>query len=1057
MKRSLYKSILTVLLSALVTAPTASPLVAAAQTVSETDAAEGGETEEAETEESKTEEEDKSPPVTDSSFEDENGVQYKWYGYADGTAEIYEMSCRRETIVIDIPEEIEGYLVTRLTGMMRNATIASVTLPETLEYLGNGVFNYATIGELYFNSRDVRNEGNFFHTPFCFTKVEQICFGEHVEGIADYTFYETIFDQPQLMLHVPKIGKHAFHSASMKDLTITNDVRVIDALAFELAVIQMLHYNCPDVLYENVEDLLSGPFSHAEIYGLDFSDAVHAIPDYCFSEASFKMEEFTFDVERIGDYAFHGVWDSSDLWPGTDMVDKLTLSDSVKYIGKEAFGSCYVNELVLDATLDCGSTNNLNGVFYTTDIHRLTIGEEVAKIPDYFFAYADFYFDELTVSVPEIGTGSFSHVWCTEDDDTPRGKLTVTEQVKVLGANAFEGNRLEVLCYESDAVTQTTEPDTGVFDETEIGQLFIGDEVEKLGSALFSGSCLHQDQVVIPDSVREIGAYAFYDVRCWCADLPFHTLRIGTGMRDIDPTAFGMTPFNSIYVEAFQASEQYKEVDGSADDSDFPVCGNLYIHGGSPFYALFARKAENEQLYCTQFLVSETGEEFFDIQNRKYVTPVYDTCSVCGYQKLSQIRENACEVIFLAHGEVLERKYCKKNGSVTAPTVPEKEFFRFSGWDKDFSNVTTDLIVQAVYTIIPDIDLPVPKPEPDEETTTPGALPEPPAPETEPGEITEPLPPLQEPDAGTKEPETKPDMKPVIPHPDTKPSIGEAEPDEEMKRPGEKPSTPQPETLQTTQKPVIDPVPQIQIPRPSPVISQPESKPDISPVPDQERVTDHSESEPANTDAEPFAPDTEPGDPGTEPGSSGMEPADPHTGPDDPGTEPDSSEPESEPDNPDSDPDQQDPEPEHSKPEQEPEEDKDKEAKTRFPVAPIVAAILVGLGGGCGACFLFVSRRRKLRGTVVDADGLPMRELRVTLDDKETFTDERGNFVFRGMKRGNHDLCIYRLSGNMVLHMNICTECAADSEIFTELADSCLNVDAHKEGKNYLVDVAIAE
>ena len=128
------------------------------------------------------------------------------------------MICRRETIVIDIPEEIEGYLVTRLTGMMRNATIASVTLPETLEYLGNGVFNYATIRELHFNSREVRNEGDFFHTPFCFTKVEQICFGEQVEGIADYMFYETVFDQPQLMLHVPKIGKHAFHSASMKDL-----------------------------------------------------------------------------------------------------------------------------------------------------------------------------------------------------------------------------------------------------------------------------------------------------------------------------------------------------------------------------------------------------------------------------------------------------------------------------------------------------------------------------------------------------------------------------------------------------------------------------------------------------------------------------------------------------------------------------------------------------------------------------------------------------------------------------------------------------------------------
>lgn len=206
---------------------------------------------------------------------------------------------------------------------------------------------------------------------------------------------------------------------------------------------------------------------------------------------------------------------------------------------------------------------------------------------------------------------------------------------------------------------------------------------------------------------------------------------------------------------------------------------------------------------------------------------------------------------------------------------------------------------------------------------------------------------------------------------------------------------------------------------------------------------------------EPTDPHTGPDDPDAEPGSLGMEPTNPHTEPDDLDKKPDSFEPE--PDSPDSDPDQPDPEPNHSKPEQDPEEDKDEEVKTHFPVASIVAAIIIALGGGCGACFLFFSRRRKLRGTVVDADGLPMRGLRVTLDDKEAYTDERGNVVFRGIKRGNHDLCIYRLSGNMVLHMNICTECAEDSEIFTTLADSCLSVDAHRDGKNYLIDVAIAE
>ena len=130
-------------------------------------------------------------------------------------------------------------------------------------------------------------------------------------------------------------------------------------MAFEQAKIQSVHYKCPDVEFEKVDDLMSGPFCSAVIYQLDFSEDVQAVPDYCFAQAHFKMKEYTFEVERIGDYAFYGTWDSSGLWIGTDIIDKLTFADSVKYIGKEAFGGCYINELVLNATVECGATLSL--------------------------------------------------------------------------------------------------------------------------------------------------------------------------------------------------------------------------------------------------------------------------------------------------------------------------------------------------------------------------------------------------------------------------------------------------------------------------------------------------------------------------------------------------------------------------------------------------------------------------------------------------------------------------------------------------------------------------
>ena len=539
MKKSLYKSLLAMLMSAMVTTSIVSPLPVSAQTMSETDTSEGG----------TTEEEDNSTPETISSFRDENDVVYKWYGYADGTAEIYEISCDKDTIVIDIPSNLEGYRVTRLSGKMRSRTIESVTLPETIEYLGYRVFEYSTIENLYYNAADAKNDEDFFNTPFAYTTVKQVYFGESVERIADYTFYQTIFSQAELELHVPKIGKYAFHSASLQSLTLTNDVKVIVEMAFEQAKIQSVHYNCPDVEFEKVDDLMSSPFCGSVICQLDFSEDVQTVPDYCFAQAHFKMKEYTFEVERIGDYAFYGTWDSSGLWIGTDIIDKLTFADSVKYMGKEAFGGCYINELVLNATVECGATNNLEGVFYTTDIHKLTIGENVEKIPDYFFSNADFILEELEVCVPEIGTNSFYNVWCSYDSNTPKGILTVTDQVKVLGANAFAGNELEELYFESNATTGATDTLTGVFYDAEIYKLVIGEAVTMIQPYLFANAdfkYMRSLSINVP-----IGTAAFYSAGSYNGG--FLSVTMGEGVTSIGNYAFRYRSLGDLTYDAVNA------------------------------------------------------------------------------------------------------------------------------------------------------------------------------------------------------------------------------------------------------------------------------------------------------------------------------------------------------------------------------------------------------------------------------------------------------------------------------------------------------------------------
>ena len=56
-------------------------------------------------------------------------------------------------------------------------------------------------------------------------------------------------------------------------------------------------------------------------------------------------------------------------------------------------------------------------------------------------------------------------------------------------------------------------------------------------------------------------------------------------------------------------------------------------------------------------------------------------------------------------GTVLNTQTVKEGSSATAPSSPVREGYRFIGWDKDFSSITSDLTVTAQYDRINNIKL----------------------------------------------------------------------------------------------------------------------------------------------------------------------------------------------------------------------------------------------------------------------------------------------------------------------------------------------------------------
>lgn len=65
----------------------------------------------------------------------------------------------------------------------------------------------------------------------------------------------------------------------------------------------------------------------------------------------------------------------------------------------------------------------------------------------------------------------------------------------------------------------------------------------------------------------------------------------------------------------------------------------------------------------------------------------------------AQFSINQYTVTFMADGKVVSTQTVNHGAAATTPSAPAKEGHTFSKWDKEYSNVTSDLVVNAIYTI----------------------------------------------------------------------------------------------------------------------------------------------------------------------------------------------------------------------------------------------------------------------------------------------------------------------------------------------------------------------
>ena len=331
--------------------------------------------------------------------------------------------------VLDIPSELDGYLVTSIDGsaFYTNSKITSVTIPGSVK----------SIGELAFGK--------------C-TKLTNVKISNGVTHIGDSAFSSCV-NLPDITIpnSVTSIGDGAFGSCeSFTSLTIPNSVTSIGVGIVSGCVnITSINVDGDNAVYDSRNDCNAIIETTTKTLIAGCSNTV--IPD---------------DITSIGVRAFRTCKN----------LTGIKIPDSVTSIGNEAFYNC---RNLTSIKIPNNVTSVGDSAFYNcTNLKTVTLGKNITYIGNYSFEGCSFSSIDIPNSVASIEYGAFRY------NENLVG-IKIPDKVRVIDSNVFEGcSKLkkvilgkEVLSIESSAFK----------DCTSLTSITIHDLVKNIEVSAFSG------------------------------------------------------------------------------------------------------------------------------------------------------------------------------------------------------------------------------------------------------------------------------------------------------------------------------------------------------------------------------------------------------------------------------------------------------------------------------------------------------------------------------------------------------------------------------------------
>ena len=421
---------------------------------------------------------------------------------------------------------------------------------------------------------------------------------------------------------------------------------------------------------------------------------VFSTPTKVIIPSTITYNDEIYTVTRIGENAFLY---QSNLY-------EVEIPESVTYIGKSAFYASGLTSLVIPNSV----TNIESYAFeYCDSIKSITIGTNLGNIGIWAFEGCE---NIMTVTWNAINCSS----WNFGNQVT---SFTFGEEVQKIPSSTCEGMTLLTSITIPNSVTSIgSSAFSGCIGLTSIA---IPNSVTSIGSSAFSNCSDLSGELIIPNSVTSIGSNAFAN----CIGL---TSIVIEGRPRLSANSFnGCTNLQGIYCLSDTPPIANAEPSCLSNTNDCPIyypCG-MYENYKYVFTMYLDRLYQNPDCAQTftvtfqdwngQVLKIEQVEEGHSATAP--ANPTREGYTFTGWDKdfsnvqsnltvTAQYTQNTPSTTYYTvtfkdwDGTVLKNEQVEKGHSATAPANPTREGYTFSGWDKDFSNVQSDLVVTAQYT-----------------------------------------------------------------------------------------------------------------------------------------------------------------------------------------------------------------------------------------------------------------------------------------------------------------------------------------------------------------------